>query len=248
MGINSKPLEELPVTLFNTNDLNQTNGKFVAKKPSTLSQSTDASFKSNQPTDEPGSNEHSNRKRICDESTVVEPPLKKGVECTEESDLSQLLSEKQKSSSTSVPPSNEPNSSTTQDVTSPENDGNADDDVYGTPPSSPGTKTLPEKEEHKEDPLFIGEDSGSSSLSSPASNTDKGNGSDGSSERNETESKVQIKHFFIQVYSFLSFFQVYPHEKSEHQPVLYNGKGDKNTNSKKNEKQKSHEMERSITK
>ena len=106
------------------------------------------------------------------------------------------------------------------------------------PPSSPGTKTPPEKEEHKEDPLFIGEDSGSSSLSSPASNTDKGNGSDCSSERNETESEVQIKHFFIQVYSFLSFFQVYPHKKSEHQPVLYNGKGDKNTNSKKKGKQK----------
>ena len=207
----SKPVQELPATLFNTNDLNQTSGEFVAEKPSNLSQSTETSSKNKQPTDGPGSNEHQNRKRTRDESTVVEPPLKKGVECTEESDPSQLSSERQKSTSykgsTSVPSSTEPKSSTTQDITNPENDGNADDDVYSTPPSSPGTKTPPEKEEHKEDPLFIGEDSGSSNPSSPATNTDKGNGSNGSSDRTETESEVQIKHVF---YSNLFLPFIYP--------------------------------------
>ena len=54
--------------------------------------------------------------------------------------------------------------------------------------------------------------------------------------------------FFIQIYSFLSFIQVYAYKKSDHQPVLYGGKGDKNKTSKKKEIQESREMKTSIIK
>ena len=92
----SMPVQKLPMTSFSTNDLNKTNGQLVTEKPSTHFKSPDTSSKNKQPTDGSGSNEHPSRKRTHDESTVTEPPLKKGVECTEESDPSQLSSEKTK--------------------------------------------------------------------------------------------------------------------------------------------------------